>query len=104
VSAKLIIAGYPLIAMFVAVLGQADGLEKVAGYGLLTGILAWFMRSADQRLRAIEHNLNGMRRTILIDVLARSSDSAVRRAVREELRRVDPDLADEIEVDGRNGG
>lgn len=76
---------------------EGVGVEKVAGYGILTAILWWFMQTVDRRLGRIEHNLNGMRRTILIDILARSNDGTVKRLCHEELRKVDPNLASEFD-------
>lgn len=93
---KIYWIGTPVLGTIFAAIEDA-GIEKIAGYGILTVILGWFMQVADKRLSGIEHALNGMRRTVLIDILARTSDSAVQRACKEELRKVDPNLASEFE-------
>lgn len=85
---------------FAAILAAIDdgGVERIGAYALLTAVLGWFMKVADSRLRGIEHGLNGVRRTMLIDILDRSNSETVKRLAGEELRKFDPDLAEEMRL------
>lgn len=92
---KVALVFSPALAAILAAV-EDGGLERFGAYAILTGVLGWFMKVADSRLRGIEHGLNGMRRMMLIEILARSNDATVKRLCNEELRKVDPGLADEM--------
>lgn len=70
--------------------------DSLARYGLLGVVLWWFMLKADKRLAGIEHKMEGLNRTMLIEILSRSGTSlAARQMAVKELRKIDPALADE---------
>ena len=77
-----------------AVLEGADA-SKLGEYGLFGIILGWFMFRHDKRLAAIEHRMTGLNRTMLVEILSRpSTNPHTRRVALEELRKVDPSLAE----------
>jgi hypothetical protein len=79
-------------------LGEGADVEALAKYGLLGVVLAWFMIKADKRLGGIEHKMVGLNRTMLIEILSRPTTSErSKQLCRDELRKIDPSLADEIE-------
>lgn len=85
------------LAVSMAEIADPALVEK---YGILGLVLAWFMLRADKRLAGIEHKIGGLNRTMLIEILSRpSTGEKARQACREELRKVDPRLADEAEVE-----
>lgn len=85
----------PAVAQLAA---KSDNLEPFAQYGLLGLILAWFMMKADKRLGGIEAKMVGLNRTMLIEVLSRpTTTERGKKMCREELRKIDPALVDEIE-------
>lgn len=95
-----------IIASFIPVVSaMVEGAdpESIARYGILGAVLAWFMFRADKRLGGIEHKMTGLNRTLLIEILSRPGTSGIaKRAVREELRRVAPDLALDEEAEQPN--
>ena len=83
---------------FVAALAEGVDVELMTRYGLLGIVLGWFMLRADKRLAGIEHKMGGLNRTMLIEILSRENVSKQAKAeCRRELRKVAPDLAEEID-------
>ena len=86
-----------LIALLPAASAFMEGLDPdtVARYGLLGLVLGWFMLKADKRLSGIESKMEGIQRTMLLDILSRpaTSDRAKLECERE-LRRIAPELVD----------
>ena len=95
---------FTILIAFVPLFSELSGpfdTETVAKYGLLGCVLAWFMVRADKRLGGIEHGMNGLRRTMLIEIFSRPNTSErARLECKKEMRKVAPDLADEMDQSG----
>jgi len=92
-GAIYLVASMPFLA---AVLAQAE-VQSVAQYGVLGAVLGWFMLRAEKLLQSIEHKIVGMNKTMLIWLLeSQSTSPRAKQACREELRKLDPGMADEI--------
>lgn len=95
-----VIAALPALT---AILAQAE-VQSVSMYGVLGAVLAWFMVKAEKmmnksadRMERIEHKIVGMNKTMLIWLLENQNTSPkAKLACRQELRKLDPDIADEI--------
>ena len=88
-----LVASVPFLT---AILAQAE-VQAVAQYGVLGAVLAWFMLRSEKLLTRIEHKIVGMNKTMLIWLLeAPATSQTAKRMCREELRKLDPHLADEI--------
>lgn len=93
-AGTFLILATPTIA---ALLAQAE-VQSIAQYGVLGAVLAWFMLRAEKLLAGIEHKMIGMNKTMLIWLLeSQNTTPKAKQACRAELRKLDPDMADEIE-------
>lgn len=84
------------IPTILAIIAQAE-VQTVAQYGVLGGVLAWFMIRAEKLLTRIEHKIVGMNKTMLIWLLEAPTTSVLaKRMCKEELRKLDPEMANEM--------
>jgi hypothetical protein len=85
-----------MLPLFTALVEGLDP-DSVARYGLLGAVLGWFMLRADKRLAGIEHKMGGLQRTMLLEILSRPTTSVrARQLCQEELRKVAPELAEDV--------
>ncbi len=84
------------LPMATAILAQAE-VQSIAQYGILGGVLGWFMLKAEKAFLRIEHKIVGMNKAMLIWLLESQNTSPRGKQVcRDELRKLDPDMAYEI--------
>lgn len=87
-------------APILASVAEGVDFDRLTVNGLLGLVLSWFMLRAEKHLAAIKHQMAGLNRTMLIEVISRpgTSDRA-RLEARRELRKEAPDLARELGLD-----
>lgn len=91
--APYFVASIPLALVLLA---QAE-VQSIAQYGVLGAVLAWFMVRSEKLLERIEHKIVGMNKTMLIWLLeSQTTSPRAKTACKEELRKLDPHMADEI--------
>lgn len=88
------------LAPLLASVAEGVDFDRLTVNSLLGLVLSWFMLRAEKHLSGIKHQMAGLNRTMLIEVLSRPgiSDRA-RREARRELNKEAPELAREMGFD-----
>lgn len=88
------------VAPFLASIAEGVDLDRLTVNSLLGLVLSWFMLRAEKHLSGIKHQMAGLNRTMLIEILSRPGTSPrARLEARRELHKEAPDLAREMGVD-----